>query len=262
MDLAGSKVPDGAGVSIAWLDEAKNEWVDLPGSKLADGKVSANTMHFTKFVVRFVVNEDGDITQDAGQCDTSGFTACGGDLEGTWDFSVGCVTLPDSLGSSDNPSAKCFSVDAEVDFSGEITFAKGTYTGTTTNTFAVTQKIDKVCLADSFSSSPDAMGMTISASQIKCDDLVGEPDPGETPPVVKETADSCEIQPPEKTEMDTIDGTYTVEGSTLTTTDNDVSDGETAEAKPQEYCIKGNTLTILFSEEEGGAKILLTAERR
>lgn len=261
MDLAGSKVPEGAEVSIAWLDEDKNEWVDLPGSKLADGKVSANTMHFTKFVIRFVVNEDGEVVQDEGQCDTSGFTACGGDIEGTWDFSVGCVTLPGSLGSEDDPAAKCISVDAVVDFSGEVTFSKGSFTGTTMNSFSFTQKIDKACLADAFSQSPDAMGMTITADQLMCDQFVDEPDPGEEPATVEEVGDECLISQPEKTEMDTIDGTYTVEGNTLTTTDNDVEEGEVAEPEPQEYCIKGNTLTLVFSNEDG-SKVMLTAERR
>jgi len=254
IDLVGAKIPDGADVSIAWLDEAKNEWVDLSGSKMENGKVSAKTTHFTKFVVRFVVNDDGDVVQAGGECNTDGFKACGGDIEGTWDFTVGCVTVGGAIGSTDqNPAAKCISADIGVDFSGHVTFSKGTVKGESTVAIDATSKIDKMCLADAFSGMG---GQSVKASDIDCSEFAGDPDPGEEAPTIVDSGDMCEItQATQAPQTDTIDGTYAVDGNTLTITDGDSA------PEPQEYCIKGNTLTLVNRNDDGSV-FMITATRK
>lgn len=259
IDLAGAKIPEGADVSIAWLDEDKNEWVDLSGSKMANGKVTAETTHFTKFVIRFIVNEDGDIVQDGGQCDTSGFKACGGDVEGTWNFEVGCVTVGDAIGGNEqDPSAKCFSIDAGVDFSGEVTFSKGTVSGVAMSSIEATFNVDKACLADAYS---EMGGGEVTADSFTCD-MFADAEDGETPPKVEEKGDVCTITQPEETNSDTIDGTYTVEGNTITITDTDVEEGDTSEPEAQEFCIQGDTLTLVTRDEESGTVFMITAKRK
>ncbi len=263
IDLAGATIPDGADVSIAWLDEKKNEWVDLSGSKMVGDKVSAATTHFTKFVIRFVVDEEGNVSQDEGQCNTDGFKACGGDLEGTWDFTVGCATIG-SIGGGDggeaNPAAKCISVDIGVDFTGDVTFAAGKVTGTSSVTVEGSTSIDKQCLADAFSQM--SMGQSITADQISCDDFADEPEPGEEPTKVTDTGDTCELELGAKEpETDTIDGTYTIDGNTVTITDTDVEAGDTDGPDAQEYCVSGNTLTLV-SREDDGTVVMITATRR
>ncbi len=261
IDLAGAKIPDGSEVSIAWLDEDKNEWIDLPGSKMTGSKVTAETTHFTRFAIHFVVNDDGEIVQDGGECNTDGFKACGGKLEGTWDFTVGCATLGKKIGDADDDSgiSKCVSADLGVDFSGEVTFEGGKVTGESTSAFDIKASIDKQCLAGVF----ESMGQSISADDIKCDDFAGNPEPGEAPTKVEDTGDMCVITPPvEAPETDTIDGTYTVDGSTVTITDSDVDAGDTEQPKAQEFCVEGDKLTLVIRNEEDGTVFMITAMRK
>src|SRR3954447_5703815 len=68
LDSAGAKIPDGAKGTIAWFDTENKKWVDLPGSKVSGGKVSAETTHFTVFAIRIEVAANGDVVQTAGEC--------------------------------------------------------------------------------------------------------------------------------------------------------------------------------------------------
>jgi len=258
--LAGAKIPDGADVSIAWLDEKKNEWVDLEGSKVSGDKVSATTTHFTKFVIRWTITDTGMVVQESGQCDLTKFTACGGDVEGTWEYSAACVNA--TLGNKDpqdagvNPILKCISVEIGLDLSGTVTFAGGTMTGNQVIDVSGMETVDKACYNDAVA----AMAMGQAVPDVECSSFDQEAKDGKPAVPAVDTGDTCTITIGQGMEEKPIDSTYSVKGTTITTTDSIGEDGGVPEPEVSEYCVSGDTLTILGTGKDG-AQFMFTAKR-
>ena len=230
-----AKIPSNAKVSLAWYDEDNKAWVDLPGSSMADGMVVAETTHFTMFAIRFVIDEKGDLVQDAGECSGS-FSACGGDPKGTWHIVSGCATFGDALGDI-NAGMECkgASLSLGVDITGDITFDGSMISGTLHVDAEVTTIMPKSCIGGSCPSS-DA----------------SEPDA----PVFVDKGDTCESV---QSHMDTSDISepYQVEGGMFMSGDSaDASDGDMSE-----YCVSGNRLVVQTVNEDG-VTMRWTAERK
>jgi len=214
LDLAGATIPDDATVSLAWLDTKTNEWMDLPGSAMANGKVTAETTHFTTFAIRFIINEDGDLEQTGGMCGGD-FKACGGDLEGTWTIESGCADIPtEAIKSLTQCKGTTFALD--VDVTGPITFSKGKISGTLNiETNEVLEAPIGTCVGEGeCEADPDDQDDAKYAYTIK--------------------GANCERKKAE-TKSQPIDEAYTVSGSTLVITDDKTS---------VEYCVDGDSLTV------------------
>lgn len=240
-DLKGVDVGKGKKAQVAWLEDG--QWKALPTS-VRNGKASAETTHFTPFTVLIVA--DGS-QQVGGQC-SGEFTPCGGDLMGTWEYTAACLNLPDGFVpgvDEENPFEVC-SVQPlaryNVDISGEVTFgADGSFTSEQTRSFSGGILITGACL-DQIASQSGGMSIT-------CESLEGVPE-----------GDDClvgsEEEPPE-TEIMT--GTYTAEGNVVMVHEDgyepDPSD------MGQEYCVRGDTLTVHLSDDEG-LDITFTATRK
>jgi hypothetical protein len=217
-------------------------------------------MHFTKFVVRFVIDGGGNIAQQSGQCDVSTFTPCGGSVEGTWTFEVACVSLASSAQGSAGDVSQCIAVDASVDFSGEVTFDSGTVKGATHSSFESTQTVDKACFAEYLSASAGSNPQA-TAEDIPCSTF--DRDTQGQPVKAEDKGDSCVLRVPAETHDDPIDGTYTIDGTTLTVIENDAGDAGADDGPDvNEYCVSGDTLTLVSKEGEGGGRFMIVAKRK
>ncbi len=237
LDLAGATIPTGATVALAWYDEAKKAWTDLPGSKMASGKVTADTTHFTMFAVRFVVNAAGKVVQESGQCSGT-FKACGGDLKGTWNITSGCADFGSQL---PNTSAQCAgaSLSVGLDITGDVVITADTITGTLMMTSEITQVMPKSCLGPAGAACP-------KADTSKPNGMVYT-DKGAT----------CEGKQSEAKSND-VNEKYTTSGSTIETSGgsadagaSSTADGGTGKSDTTEYCVTGNTLQVSSTSSDG-----------
>ncbi len=233
-------------VVVAWLD-SNNKWQTLP-TTVKDGKAVAQTTHFTPFTLIFKINEDGLGEQVGGQCGDD-FTACGGDLSGTWTYSAACFTagVDDDEGdgeADEDPFAMCTEKPEArftVDVTGVVTFGKdGTFDADQTLTVEGGLFVASSCVE---TLAPGATCEALEGADAEGGCILG----GEEP------------QPPKQT---VSTGTYSTEGNLVTIDDTEVGE-EPSDEEPEshEYCVSGNTLTIRFVEEDGGV-VLLTAEKQ
>lgn len=226
-------LPEGMNAKMAWLDEDAEKWVPLEDSEVDGMTVTATTTHFTMFAI--VLTTSG---QSAGSCDNFAdeFEACGGDLEGTWEFTLGCadIALADIFGE-DNELAMCdgTTLEATIDLSGTATFtADGTYESEITQDFSFTIGVPESCLGNG------AM----------CSALMGD---DEDSPTVTEVNGVCMLSMDPPAQMQSEAGSYELEGDTLIMTE----EGE--EPEESTYCVDGSTVTVRQVEvgEDGAERV-------
>ena len=220
-DYDTAAVPSGATVQIAYLEDGA--WKPLADSTVEGGKVTASTTHFTPFTV--VWTSGG---QTGGACDTTGFTACGGDLLGTWKYTAACMTIK----SGGNPFQSCegASVAATVDVDGSATFqSDGTYSVTQLLNISTTITVPKSCLPPGASCTDVHEGAT-------------------------ESGDSCILTDAQPQQDLTGGGTWSVEGSKLTTTNADQS------STALDFCVDGAKLTLVVVGEEQDIMFVATKQ--
>lgn len=232
IDFDAARTPEGMAAKLAFLDG--DAWHVLDDSAVDANTVSGTTTHFTPFAVIFVAEQGvGD------SCDDSAFEACGGDLIGTWEFTLGCLTLPDNLLSAgDDAFALCnrASVSATIDLTGTITFGEdGAYAIDQKVDTTITKSLPKECLTE----------------DMTCDAL-GENGAGEA----SDKDDHCELAQSESS-MNADTGTYVVADDTFTTT----SDGNDMASEPVDYCVDGDTITSRVNIS-GGQTMIFKATRK
>lgn len=211
---------DGETAVVSWLDESDNTWQDLT-TTVSGGMASAETTHFTTFIIRFKPDSLG------GECS---FAACGGDPVGTWTLDSAC------LQDGANPfEDTCADAIIEIDLSGstgtlainaDMTYSTNfTFTGTFTFTLPM--------------SCTDDIGIT------SCTDL-NDPEEGRT--CVDASGGGCTCTATITDDDPSAEtGTYTRSGNTFTTVPtDDPSGGDTVE-----YCVDGNVLKASIVTAEG-----------
>jgi hypothetical protein len=215
-DFDPSETPEGKEAVLAWLDGSA--WTELADSQIDGETVTATTSHFTVFAV--IWKSTGQV---GGTCDDLAFEACGGDLVGQWEITIGCAML---AADASDPLPMCDgdSITLSVDLTGAIEFNEDlSYASTNDLVQELSATLPKACL----------MGTS-------CDQLA---DDGEPP--FEDTGDACERTTTGAASSNEV-GTYVLEGNTLTLTE----EGEVAQA-PDEYCVQGDTLTVRHVDEEG-----------
>lgn len=204
--------------TIAWLEEGV--WTQV-ASTLEGSAVSAQIDHFTPFTVLLVAG-----AQVGGTCDVEGYTACGGNVVGTWSYSAACATLQEL------PELPCEEATfaLTLDLSGTITFVDdGTYQVSSTIVTTTNVRIPKSCFP---------------VSDIACSDIDED---------AVEDGDACLlVDASEESESET--GTWEAAGTQITF-DAGEPDGDGA----QDYCVAGDTLTVLYQGEDAAA--IYTAQR-
>jgi hypothetical protein len=220
---------------IAWLDETNDAWQDLATTVNDDGSLSAEVTHFTRFVVRF----NGRVADDCS------FSACGGDVTGTWTVSTVCAEAGDAL------LAECPDAIAEIDLAltGTATFNDdGTRSTDFTTQATITYTLSAECMSTITAGMPPAT----------CDALSKPADPAEEKGPTTCAGDpavacTCVETNPEKSETKT--GTYVVDGTTLTSTDD--ADGSVSVL---EFCVNGSDGR--FQQTEGLAVLTWIGTKR
>lgn len=213
-------VPDGKKAVLAVQEGTK--WTPIEGSAAANGVVSGNITHFSKFTIIFVDGKILAVSSCAEQ--VTGFVACGGDPKGNWAFQDYCFKDPKQLGEAPGncPEAR---VENDVDLMQDVTINDTTITlagGTRT----LNQKfhIPISCLTD--------------AGGVTCADLQNaffkKSDGGVNGTCVAATeANTCDCSRSESQAQPGGSVQYTVSGNAMT-----------INGDPAEYCVSGDTLKI------------------
>jgi len=215
---------DNEKAALAWYDEAASKWVEVENSSLHEGVVKGKITHFSKFTIILVAGEI--VLQSECSEVADNFSPCGGDLVGTWKFKDIC-TGDQSLGG--NPyAAVCEGANMAVEMTWDatITFnADGTFTS----------DFKKMTQSATLTIPTSCMGMVGKT----CDATMAEDD-----------WDACATQGDdcvcEKNETSTGgdglgDGTYVIEGNTLST------NGDSA----NNYCRQGDLVTVEIVQSAG-----------
>lgn len=188
------------------------------------------------FVVVFVVLGCSSGGSSGGTAACSPFTACGGDVTGTWSVTGVCIT-----GVTDSScTSATLAVTAQP--SGTLTFnANGSYSDTATITATESATIPASCLsgASDCTAFETALQGQTGVSGATCTGNV---------------ATSCQCSIVLTPQTDSNVGTYTTAGTALTRTPT----GATATTTP--YCVQGNTLRLQVLDSSG-ATTTLTATK-
>jgi len=220
---------------ISWLDTTNDTWQDLTTTVNADGSLSAEVTHFTSFAVRF----NGVIASDCA------FSACGGDVVGVWTITSVCAEASGPLIDT-CPNA---TATLELTLTGTATFnTDGTRETAFTGKSKITYTLDAACLDT----------VTMGMPPATCDALDKDADPSMNNGPTTCTGDpavgcTCVEDNPENTETKT--GTYTIEGNTMTSTDD--GDGTVTST---DFCISGSDGR--FQETEGLAILTYVAKKQ
>jgi hypothetical protein len=214
-----SMVTEGKKAVMAYLDG--DSWVQLDDSIVSGNKVTASTTHFTPFAIIIV----GGVGQVSGSCEGMDFTACGGDLVGTWEFTLGCATLPlEELGKVKD-ICQSAEISLTVDLTGEIEFKSDkTYSSMQNLTLESKLLLPRSCIGNA-----------------ECAELNDEEDEDDLE--WTDVNGVCQ-QSGTQTQMNDEAGTYATDGGELTLT----STGEEGEGSA-EYCVKGDNATVRVEEE-------------
>jgi len=181
--------------------------------------ITGQIEHFTAFTV--VLTAAG---QTEGVCDVDDVPACGGALQGTWTYTAACATLKEA------PPMPCdgASMSLTLDLDGTVTFGgDGTYSAMQTVTTTTTIRIPKSCFP---------------MPGFSCSDFDED---------AVEDGDDCVMVETESEEDDDA-GTYAVSGDQVSFDDGEPSG-------PHDYCVDGDTLTIVYRGED--ADVIYTATR-
>ncbi|HEX2879881.1 MAG TPA: hypothetical protein VHO25_10155, partial [Polyangiaceae bacterium] len=210
---------------VSWLNTETNQWEDLETTATRD-VVVAETTHFTLFVVRFK-----GVAADAVTCD---FEACsGGDIVGTWDIAGACIDFANPF--EDLCADSTFEADTE--FTGSITFkADGTFSSTLSTGGNLHVVLPASCLTELTG------GQTVSCTELGLFD--SDEDGGGSGTCTGDSATGCDCTGPIEAKTEENSGTYTHEGTSFTTTDEDSSDTSSA-------CVNGDTLKVQSIEDKG-----------
>jgi hypothetical protein len=205
---------------ISWYDGT--QWNDLV-TTVANGSVTAPVAHFTGFVVRVVTG-----TGHAVDCSTVK-TPCGGDLTGTWNPSTVCPQKMEMLQNCPNSTAVL-----DDALSGTAVFnAAGTYTLNLPYTETFTGHFSPECLmAHPFADCP-ALQAALRASSDPPPSVINATCTGTAAAGCDCTGTGSGMVTANQT------GTYSVSGTTFTTTPN----GGSA-SSPSGFCVDGDTLWV------------------
>lgn len=181
-------------------------------------------------------------------CDSvaDGFTACGGDIEGSWEILDICDGGVD-LGQDECPGAES-SGSVELKDGGLLTFSEGRATMSSISLqIEGTTKTPLSCL-EPFDCSGYQFLLSMVGFQADCSEV--------------DEACACSFEGEMASEP--LDGTYTVEGNRLTIVEGTSGEEEEGdEVSVYEYCVKGDLLYMVdVTDEEVGVSSVLVARRK
>ena len=173
-------------------------------------------------------DDTGGVSSTAG-CDVT--SACGGDIKGEWKISTVCYDEAALAASAKTLCAEATLKTTDVKVSGDISYeADGTFSQGATSVKATAElTLGASCLR----------GLTCEQIQAQVEmDPMGA---GGTT-CTSASGGGC-VCKSELSDSSQANGTYTVSGSSVTSTSGDQSES-------QDYCVKGSTLVLLPAKEQ------------
>jgi hypothetical protein len=218
---------EGKKAVIGWLDGST--WTEVAGSTVAGGKVSAPVTHFSQFSV--IITATGVEQPSACGDIAAAFTACGGDLVGTWTIDTMCMYFDPNdnpFSGNDGPFGECPDMvySLGMDWIGTYTLDGTNLTASLTGTVMSTRvDIPLSCFPEgwtcaSFGAGDDELDCAEEGATCRCN------------------AEESRNEPAEFTQ------TYTVAGSLMTITDED------GDQTRVDYCVQGDTATMHVLADE------------
>ena len=218
-------------------------WTEVEGSGLAGGMVSGETDHFSTYIILFV----GDTaTMITAECVDLEFTACGGDPTGTWAIKDICIEMQTIENPfKDYPECQDIVYAYKTDWTGTWTInGDGTFSVTNFGfTLGLDVQISELCLTTAWSN---------HTAQESCDEISENDTVGNC--TLADGVCTCDGEPEQKTIGD-MTGTWTTDGTSMT---SEVEDGDGPETV--EYCVDGNLLISEFNMGEAEGYIIMEKE--
>jgi hypothetical protein len=182
---------------------------------------------------------------------------CGGDLEGTWEVTSVCTNgdmammMVASMGSGAGLPEGCKDLfqDFTIDMKGTIVFEQGLMTSTLDRTLKGREHITPTCLT--------ALGAPFTSfTESSCSDMESDLALAEDPNTATCTlkAGNCDCDFTSASDGLPEDNNYILSG-------NQVVDPE-GQASPMDYCVSGNTLTLIQSTANAAGFGLVVTLRR
>ncbi len=228
-------IPDGKQAVIAFLDQGA--WTPLDDSVVAGNVVLAHTSHFSTYTVVFV-----DSMQTGPTCSGT-FDACGGDLTGTWDISIGCANVV----PADAPIANCPGSRVSVTAvpTGSITFDP------TSGTMFLNAFYLALDVSGTFPASCVTNGDCATAQTATTWNMLTFTKNGSTCSVTGQSGIGDNQAPQTETQMLMVSGAqfYTQEA------------GASTPSGPFDYCVQGDTLTVQATPGQNGSVVQFSGTR-
>ena len=203
----------------------------------------------------------GGTTGDAAVNSSCTFTACGGDLVGTWHFAASCA-----VGSSDCPPFNGVTIDSSASVFTSTFGSGGAFTRATSGMQTETLSYTRACLdtAAGITHNPSNSTEQVCAFfQDAVQSSIGNADAG----VISELAsftcstsgENCVCREVFMNASQTLTGTYTTNGNQVTVVYTGFDAGTTP-TESFDYCVSGDTLKLHFPGT-GGSDVVLTYAR-
>jgi hypothetical protein len=216
---------------LAWYNGT--EWEEVPGSTVAGDMVTGKISHFSKFSI-ILVGKDVVVVSECKSV-AEEFSACGGDVEGTWKFKDVC--MDDTVIGSNPFESTCptATVEVEVEWDATITFnADNTYTQVmNSQSMTATYNVPVSCLTPH-----GGAAVCVSGEE----GIFGE----EATCAVESDICVCHSSNVSTSDDPNQSGTYAVEGNKLSI--NEADGGGPDEA--MNYCRTGNLVVVEVIEED------------
>jgi hypothetical protein len=203
----------------------------------------------------------GGTTGDAAVNSSCTFTACGGDLVGTWHFAASCA-----VGSSDCPPFTGVTIDSAASVFTSTFTSGGAFTRTTAGMLTETLSYTRACLDAAAGITPNpsnTTGQVCAFFQDAVRSSIGNADAGAISELASFTCstsgENCVCRQVFMNASQTLTGTYTTNGNQVTVVYTG-SDAGTTPTESFDYCVSGDTLKLHFPGT-GGSDIVLTYTR-
>ncbi len=230
-------VPEKMQAVLAVLDG--EEWTTVEGSALDGNTVAGQVTHFSKYSIHFV-GDDTVLESEDEVCKDLNFTACGGDVVGSWKILSMCTsrTIAGENPFADKPACADDIFEFNVDWIGEITFNEdGTYENTMGMSYWTHLELTDECLGEIVN------GATTDYTMV-CQKMFSDEDNEESLCTYESGLCKCDTKPETRNIDDSQNGTYTIEGNNMILDDGD----DEVETLP--FCVDGDRIVVESADDD------------
>jgi len=239
-------VPEKMKAVLAVLDG--ETWTAVEGSTVEGEEVSGQVTHFSKYVIHFV-GDDAIIESGDEVCKDLEFSACGGDVVGSWKILSYCTsqTVVGENPFAEQPSCADDLFEVDVTWLGSITYKDdGTYSNEMGMEMSIYLELTDECLTE-------LAGDDASDLEGFCTDI-GNTE-GMASCVYESSLCKCTGKPNTMMMDDSPEGTYELDGNDIII---HTSEGQTQSIT---YCVEGTRMVAETPADDEGNVSYVVAER-